>query len=158
AVIENLGLRHRQDAWAHARRDARIRCGVDALSDHAPGGANDVRLLVVHRNDEVEAVCRERAQDQVEIAERIRSGNAKSRPGSSRWIVADSPYDPGAIGVGRTDCRRDGRKTFAELRKQLTADLLESLVVDDATLGQNPGTAAIDGHADLNSDVGRRRW
>src|SRR5207244_1886964 len=70
AVVEDLGLGDREDARSDAMGCRRV--PNDAGSYDLPGRGDDVRLFVVYRNHKVKAVRRQRAQDQLEVAERVR--------------------------------------------------------------------------------------
>src|SRR5262249_20329824 len=96
------------------------------------------------------------AQNQVEIAKRVWPGDAHTGQSVSRWIVARKACaQRSAVSVDGAGCSRYGGETCAQLRKQLAADLLKALIVYNTTRGQHVVAAAIDCHADFNTDVGR---
>jgi len=117
-------LRDRNDARAHARGHFRV--ANNPGTDSAPGCGDHVRFADAYRDDKVEAVRRQSAQDQVKIAEWVRRG-ASAGPLAAGWIIAG--IAGGTIGSGSTGAAGDQRAR-GELRKQLRADLLESLVIN----------------------------
>src|ERR1019366_8582803 len=108
-----------------------------------------VRLADAYRDDKVEAVRRQSAQDQIEIAERV-GRCAYAGQGAAGRIVTCTAGE--AVGRGRAGVGGD-QLAFGELRKQLGADLLKSLIINYAGGRLYPGAAPIDRHAHLNSDI-----
>src|SRR6266853_4650100 len=151
AVIEGLYLRDRNDARTYARDHMGI--ANNAGTNSAPACGDYVRFADSYRHDKVEAVRRQSAQDQVEVAKRVRRGTGTS-PGSAGWIVAG--ISGGAVGSGGTAAGGDQRAR-GKLRKQLRANLLESLVINHSRRRQDSRAASIDLHAYSNSDIGRCR-
>src|SRR5262249_38603106 len=72
AVIEDLGLSNRQDAWTDTGGD-RTEIIAGAHSYNIPSGFDHMRPAVRYGNNKVEAVRRQRAQDQVEVAEIVKT-------------------------------------------------------------------------------------
>jgi hypothetical protein len=58
---------------------------------------------------------------------------------------------------GRARSGGDSGKTRRDLREKLAADLLKTLVVNDAALGQNAGPTSIYLHADFAFKIGSAR-
>src|SRR6185295_17365000 len=114
-----------------------------------------MRLLVVHGNDKVETMRGQCAQDQFEIAKRVRTRADTGAYGPGGIVASDTRS--GAIG-GSGAGAECGLRTGGELREKLTADLLKPLVVYYTTGGQDAGSAAINRYADLNADVGGGGW
>jgi hypothetical protein len=122
-----------------------------AGTNRAPACGNHMRFADTYRHDKVEAVRRQCAQDQVEIAERVRR-SASTGPSDSGWIVAG--ISGGAVGGGGASAGRD-QGARGKLRKQLRANLLESLVINHTRRWQYSRAASIHLHAYLNPDIGR---
>src|SRR5262249_36294021 len=118
------------------------------VPDGAPFYGDLVRLADSYGDDEIEAVSRQGAQDQLEITEVVQ---AYARTGGRAACKVGGAGDSGGSRKGADG----GRGAFGELRKQLSADLLKSLVVDHAGVRQHSGTARIDFNADFDSDICR---
>src|SRR5258708_6591266 len=125
----------------------------NAGTNSAPTCGDYVRLADSYRQEKVEAVRRQSAKDQVEVAKGVRRGTGSS-PGSGGWIVARISRD--GVGSGGTAAGGDQRAR-GKLRKQLRANLLESLVINHTRRRQDSRAASIDLHAYSNSDIGRCR-
>ena len=83
-----------------------MRVTNDAGSYGLPGRDDHVRLFVVYGSNEVEAMRRQRAQDQVEIAERVRRC---AEPGRKVACIASGAGERRAAGDGgwRRRARRE---------------------------------------------------
>lgn len=75
-----------------------MRVASNAGTDSAPARGDDVWFAEANRDDKVETVRRQCAQDQIKIAQRVGS-SANARPGAAGWIVAG--VAGGAVGSGR---------------------------------------------------------
>ncbi len=95
---------------------------------------------------------RQRAQDQVEVAERVWP-YADAGGGSCWYAAGKARSQDGTVGGCGADGSGGSRRTGGELRKQLRADLLKSLIICHAGAGKYPVAAAIDLYAYLNSDI-----
>src|SRR5262249_37691492 len=118
AVIEDLDLCNGHNARAHAGDRVFVR-----VPNGAPFYGDLVRLADSYGDDEIEAVSRQRAQDQLEITEVVQ---AYAGTGGRAACKVGGAGDSG----GSRKVADGGRGAFRELRKQLRADLLKSLVVD----------------------------
>jgi len=129
-------------------------CGAPACHDR-------VRLSDAYRDNKIEAMRGQRAQNQLEITKRVRPyAHARARGGS--WVVTGREVRVGTVGICGADTTRLRQSACSELREQLRADLLEALVVGHAGCRFYWRRAPIDRaavyrHAHLNADVGRGR-
>src|SRR5438128_2651849 len=106
-----------------------------------------------HLRNEIEAVRRQRAQRQVEAARAHLCA-------CYIWRAADCA--PGALGVRRTDGASVAGRATRYVSEQRIADLLETLVVNEAarvgSIGSGVGehVSPRNLHAHLDSDIGSR--
>src|SRR5215471_3534835 len=147
AIVEDLGLSDGQNARACAGHRGAAR-GIGGV-DQRPARLDDVRLAEAGLHDEVEAMGRQGAQDQFDVAQVVQA-DARSGRAAAREVrrAVDRRR--------RGEVARSGGSALSMLREQLGAELLEALVINHAGGRQYPRAAPVDRHTHLNPDVRRR--